>query len=179
LRLRAILHDGHEQPVNASAYVVHRDTWYAHPSASFGAWIPLFDVTEEETFFLYPRFFDRPVLPNDSETFEYAAGAAIARDREVAKSHREAGRTIETPESATGLDLGPRLGFSARRGEVLLFSSAHLHATQRNASGRTRFSVDCRLVDLVDHANGLGAPNADARCRGDASVDYVRCAAGS
>ena len=47
------------------------------------------------------------------------------------------------------------------RGEVLLFSGAQFHRTLPQARGRTRFSLDFRVVDLDDHARGRGAPNAN------------------
>ncbi|MBI4820816.1 MAG: hypothetical protein HY791_31415 [Deltaproteobacteria bacterium] len=174
-RLRAILHRGHELPINASGYVVHRDTWYAHPASAVVAWVPLFDVTEEETFFFYPDFFTKPVFPNDSEGFEYASEASIALDRKVAAEAARANELAKSPEEATGLDLGQRLSFDAKAAETLVFSCAQLHATQRSASGRTRFSIDCRFVNLDQYERGLGAPNVDNRSVGTALVDYLPC----
>jgi hypothetical protein len=43
-------------------------------------------------------------------------------------------------------------------GEVLLFSGNQLHASIPNTSGRARFSVDFRTVDLPDLMAGRGAP---------------------
>ena len=49
-----------------------------------------------------------------------------------------------------------------------------LSETLPQALGRTRFSLDARLVHLGDHARGLGAPNVDGRSRGSALPDYVQ-----
>jgi hypothetical protein len=68
------------------------------------------------------------------------------------------------------------VGFACARGEVLVFSAAHLHQTRANASGRTRFSVDFRAVHLGDHAAGLGAPDVDGRAKGCALERYARLA---
>jgi hypothetical protein len=72
-----------------------------------------------------------------------------------------------------------RVGFSAGAGDIVLFSGAHFHQTKNNTTGRTRFSLDFRTVDLEDHAAGVGAPNADNRSTGDATRDYVRGGPGS
>jgi hypothetical protein len=175
LRLRAVLHRGHELPWAAPAYTLHRDTWYAHPAAAITAWLPLYDYSAAETFWLYPESFARPVLPNDSETFTYARGAAVRRDRDVARAHERSGCGAPSDELASDPLLGRPLSFACRKGEVLLFSSAQLHRTRTHSTGRTRFSLDCRLVALDEYASGLGAPNVDNRSRGSALVDYVRC----
>ena len=60
-----------------------------------------------------------------------------------------------------------------RRAETLLFSGSHFHRTLPQATGRARFSLDFRAVDLDDHARGAGAPNVDNRSRGSALVDYT------
>jgi hypothetical protein len=51
---------------------------------------------------------------------------------------------------------------------------AHFHQTRKNATGRTRFSLDFRTVDLADHEAGVGAPNVDNRSTGSTVRDYVR-----
>jgi len=75
------------------------------------------------------------------------------------------------------VDAGASIPFSCKAGEILLFSGAHLHRTLPQALDRTRFSLDARLVHLVDHAQGLGAPNVDGRSRGSALRDYEMPAA--
>jgi hypothetical protein len=69
-RLRAVTDHGHENPLAAAAYTAHRDTWYANPQAQINWWIPLFDVSEGETFAFFPLYFDKPVA-NDSAAFDY------------------------------------------------------------------------------------------------------------
>ncbi len=46
-------------------------------------------------------------------------------------------------------------------GEVLLFSGAQLHTSIPNTSGRARYSVDFRTVDVGDLLAGRGAPLVD------------------
>jgi hypothetical protein len=173
IRLRAVTHRGFENPAAAPVYYAHRDTWYAHAQAEITWWVPLHDVTEEETFTFYPDWFDRPV-PNNSELFDYDAWAQHGIALRIGWQDPSHGRTHHYPGQAGPLDPGRVLSFAASAGEILLFAGAHFHQTRRNTSGRTRFSLDFRSVDLGDAAAGRGAPNADNRSAGSALRDYVR-----
>jgi hypothetical protein len=173
VRMRVVAHQGHQNPASSAVYYAHRDTWYAHPQCLVVVWVPVHDVVEEETFVFYPDWFDRPA-PNDSEVFDYDAWVAKGYSLKIGWQDPKAGLEARYPRLTAPLE-GPRAeGFSARAGDVLLFSGAHLHETRRHALGRTRFSLDVRVVDLDDHARGLGAPNADNRSRGSSVPDYVR-----
>lgn len=173
VRLRVVNHEGHKNPAASAVYYAHRDTWYAHPQALVVAWVPLHDVIEDETFVFYPDWFDRPA-PNDSEVFDYDAWVAKGWSLKIGWQDPRAGLDARYPRMTGPLESPRAVGFSARAGDVLLFSGAHLHETRRHALGRTRFSLDVRVVDLDDHARGLGAPNADNRSRGSSVPDYVR-----
>jgi hypothetical protein len=171
IRLRAVTHGGFENPRAAPVYYAHRDTWYGRSQAEITWWLPLHDVTEEETFVFYPECFDRPV-PNNSELFDYDVWARDVGLR-IGWQDPSHGQTQVYPGQVGAFACGPALAFSARAGEILIFSGAHLHQTRPNRSGRTRFSVDFRTVDLGDDAAGRGAPNVDNRSTGSAVQDYV------
>ena len=74
---------------------------------------------------------------------------------------------------ALDAEVGEPFTFEAEAGSLLLFSAAHLHRTCAHSSGRTRYSVDFRVVHLGEHAAGMGAPDVDNRSTGSALVDYV------
>lgn len=171
-RLRVVAHRGFENPRAAPVYYAHRDTWYANPQAEINWWVPLHDAAEEETFLFYPDWFDRPVA-NNSETFDYDTWTQGGQGLRIGWQDANAGLNAIYPGLVGGMDPGQRWAFSCRAGEVLLFSAAHFHQTRPNTSGRTRFSLDFRTVDLDDHAHGLGAPNADNRSTGSALRDYL------
>jgi len=59
---------------------------------------------------------------------------------------------------------------------VLLFSRAQLHSSIPNTSGRARFSVDFRTVDVVEMSAGSGAPLVDADCTRIDIRDFRRLA---
>ncbi len=173
LRLRVVLHRGHDNPLAAPVYHPHRDTWYAHPQALIAWWVPLDDLGEDETFVFHPERFAAPV-DNDSETFDYDDWVRDGWELKIGWQRARAGVDARYPRSAPGVDPGASVGFSCRAGENLIFAGAQFHATRPQATGRARFSLDFRIVDLPDHAAGLGAPNRDNRSRGSALRDYVR-----
>lgn len=173
LRLRVVSHLGHENPLAAPVYYAHRDTWYGHSQALITWWIPLHDLAEDETFVFFPERFREPV-PNDSEVFDYDEWVKNGWSLKIGWQDLEAGKRARYPRVTGEPDVGKAVGFSCRAAENLLFSGAQFHRTLPQAFGRTRYSVDFRLVHLGDHASGFGAPNVDNRSRGSALVDYVK-----
>lgn len=165
-RLRALLPDNHHDPASKQAYALHRDTWYANPQAQINWWIPLYDVLPHESFSFYPEYFDRDV-PNSSENFDFAAMLETAGWQGMG-----GGRYDCYPAAPDGF-VPPRAGFTAKAGDILAFSAAHLHGTCRNDGDRTRWSIDFRSVSLADHAAGRGAVNKDNASSPDALTAYM------
>ncbi len=175
-RLRVISHGAINNPRAAPVYYPHRDTWYAHPMSVVTMWTALDDLESEETFVFYPRHFRAPV-DNDSEVFDYDEWVSRGWSLKIGWQDRDASLRARYPSVLGNIkdaDYGHEVGFSCRRGEILLFSGAHFHRTLPQALGRSRFSLDARLVHLGDHRAGLGAPNVDGRSRGSALSDYVQ-----
>jgi len=173
LRLRVIQHRGHHNPLAAPVYHPHRDTWYAHPPALIAWWVPLDDLAPHETFEFYPDRFRAPV-DNDSEIFDYGDWVRDGWELKIGWQKLSAGIDAKYPHARAGIDRGRAVGFACHAADNLVFSGAQFHATLPQATGRTRFSLDFRIVDLDDHRAGLGAPNTDNRSRGSALVDYVQ-----
>lgn len=172
LRLRCVLHRGHENPRAQAVYYPHRDTWYGHPQTLVTVWIPLHDLHEDETFVFYPERFAQPVA-NDSEIFDYDEWVARGWGLKIGWQSRNAGVEARYPGVVGDVDGGAPAGFACKRGEILLFSGAHFHRTLPQQLGRTRFSLDFRFAHLADEMQKLGAPNVDNRSRGSALRDYV------
>ncbi len=150
-RLRAILHGAAGNPRAAPVYFPHRDTWYGHPTVGRHDLDGARRLSEEETFIFYPRRFDAPVS-NDSECFDYDAWVAQGWSLKVGWQDREASLRAHYPGVSGAEDYGPPQGFACKAGAVLLFSGAHFHRTLPQNRGRSRFSLDARLVHLGDHA---------------------------
>ena len=49
-----------------------------------------------------------------------------------------------------------------------------LHSSVPNTSGRTRFSIDFRVVNTSDIRAGKAAPTVDANCTGSSIRDFHR-----
>jgi hypothetical protein len=171
-RLRAILHGASSNPRAAPVYYPHRDTWYGHPMSVVTIWTALDDLSADETFVFHPERFRSPVA-NDSEVFDYDAWVARGWSLKIGWQDRDASLTARYPGVIGDGERGEAAGFACKAGEVLLFSGAHFHRTLAQSRGRSRFSLDARLVHLRDQARGLGAPNVDGRSRGTALGDYV------
>jgi len=82
--------------------------------------------------------------------------------------------TRDQPKPEEPVELEPQVRVVCPAGGALLFSGAQLHSTVPNTSGRTRFSVDFRTVNLDDVAADGGAPNIDSACTGTTMGDYLR-----
>lgn len=59
-------------------------------------------------------------------------------------------------------------------GGVMLFSGNQLHSTVPNTSGRTRFSIDFRTVNIDDVVARRDTPNVDSECTGTSLRDFLR-----
>ncbi|MEZ6044224.1 MAG: phytanoyl-CoA dioxygenase family protein [Planctomycetaceae bacterium] len=171
-RLRVISHKGHQNPGAALIYYGHRDTWYSNPQAMITWWIPLHDVFPEETFQFFPGYFDQSV-DNDSEIFDFDAWVAEGQEKRIGWQNKQTGRTAGYPQLRQEVS-GETIDVVARKGEVLLFSGQHLHQTRKNETGKTRFSLDFRTVQLHDHAAKREPLNVDNRSTGSSLVQFVR-----
>lgn len=170
LRLRAVQHAGHQNPRAAAAYFAHRDTWYSNPLAQINFWLPLYDVSADQGFSIYPDYFLRPVK-NSSAQFDYAEFKKYVGWQ----NHRTAAApTFQAvyPTATEPFDPSQARRFALRAGEILIFSAAHLHQTYANLSGQTRFSIDFRVVHLADQQAGQGAVNVDTCAVGSTLADY-------
>ena len=85
-------------------------------------------------------------------------------------------REVQARPEALDHQPGHELVILPAPGEVLLFSGAQLHASIPNTSGRARFSVDFRTVDVGDLMAGRGAPLVDVHCTGTAIRDFINVA---
>ena len=72
------------------------------------------------------------------------------------------------------MELDPQIRLVSRPGGLIMFSGAQMHSTVPNTSGKTRFSIDFRLVNIDDVADRRGAPNVDSSCTGTTLRDYLR-----
>ncbi len=173
IRIRVILPGGHHNPKAAPVYYAHRDTWYAHPQSLIVGWLPLHNLSEEETFEFYPDQFDDEV-PNNSEIFNYADWIKDGPALKIGWQKSDSGLTGGYPKSLLRTRPAKAEGFSIKTGETLLFSGSQFHKTLEQDLGTIRYSLDFRLVHLDDITNARGAPNVDNRSQGNILADYIQ-----
>lgn len=172
VRIRVILPGGHNNANAAPVYYAHRDTWYAHPQSLIVGWIPLDDLSAEETFEFYPDFFDVEV-PNDSEIFDYSDWIKDGPALKIGWQKQDSGLTADYPQAAPDHNPGKRIGFRCKEGEMLLFAGSQYHQTLPQDFGTIRYSLDFRVVHLDDAITENGSPNADNRSKGNILKDYI------
>ena len=165
VRLRAITPDGHERPEAQGAYAVHRDTWYANPQCQLNWWMPLFEVSADDSFRIYAAHFAAPIR-NSSKTFDYARWVTRFGWQDKAAPLTAYPAALDTPDATDAFDV------AVGAGDVVVFSAAHLHGTRPNRTATLRWSIDFRVVHRGDNDHGHGAPNVDNASTGSALVEY-------
>jgi hypothetical protein len=158
---------GHLTTGVAFAFPWHRDVWYSAPAQQINWWLPIFPVRDDNAMSFDLASFDQAV-PNSSDTFDYYQNNAARRSTAT-----QVTREVQARPGALNHKPSQELIILPAPGEVLLFSGAQLHASIPNTSGRARYSVDFRTVDVGDLMAGRGAPLADVRCTGTAIRDFI------
>ena len=78
------------------------------------------------------------------------------------------------PKPTEPLELDPQIRLIVPAGGVVFFSGAQMHSSVPNTSGKTRFSIDFRVVHEDDVRSKIGAPHVDEECTGTTMRDYLR-----
>lgn len=151
-------------------YKAHRDMWYGHPQQLINYWVPVFPVVGDNVMRMFVDYFDRPVR-NGSNAYDY--------DEWVA-THRPAAEKLtksdDRPHPLPLEDIDPRaeIRIAGGAGDIMMFSSNHLHASAPNLSGVTRFSYDLRTINIADVRAGAGPRNVDSGATGTTLGDFLR-----
>jgi Phytanoyl-CoA dioxygenase (PhyH) len=161
---------GHLTTGVAFAFPWHRDTWYSAPAQQINWWLPVFPVREENAMSFDLSSFGRAV-PNTSDRFDYYKNNASRLTTATGVTREAQARPGAVDHKAV-----QELVILPAPGEVLLFSGNQLHASIPNTSGRARFSVDFRTVNVPDLMAGRGASLVDAHCTGTAIRDFISVA---
>lgn len=158
---------GHLTTGVAFVFPWHRDTWYSAPAQQINWWLPIYPVRRDNAMSFDPSSFDQ-VVPNTSDSFDYYRNniSRLTTAKQVTTEWQARPQAVDHRPSQELVPL-------PAPGEVLLFSGAQLHTSIPNSSGRARFSVDFRTVDVRDLMAGTGAPLVDVHCTGTAIRDFV------
>ena len=169
-RMRSSTSDDYLKVGIAYAFHPHRDTWYSAPMCQINWWMPIYPIVPENAMAFHPHYWNHAVR-NGSADYNYAEWNRTSRQN-AAQFIKEDTRKQPKPEESMELD--PQLRVIAPPGGVLLFSAAQMHSSVPNNSGKTRFSIDFRTVNIDDVAARRGAPNVDSACTGTTMGDYLR-----
>jgi Phytanoyl-CoA dioxygenase (PhyH) len=169
-RLRTMTHGDYLTAGLAYAFHPHRDTWFSAPPCQLNWWIPVYDISPDNTMAFHPKYWSQPVR-NSSRDYNYYRWNQESR-REAAKQIKSDSR--KQPQAEEPMELEPQVRIVCRAGGLILFSGACMHSTVPNTSGRTRFSIDFRTVHFDDVLARRGAPNIDSACTGTTLRDFLR-----
>jgi hypothetical protein len=169
-RMRSSTSDNYLTTGIAYAWHPHRDTWYSAPMCQLNWWIPIYDIDADDGVAFHPQYWNEPVA-NDSRIYNYY---------EWNKTHRAAASQFvkadprPLPRPVEPVKLEPQIRPVCPAGGIIIFSGAQLHSSVPNTSGKTRFSIDFRTVDLDDVKDKRGAPNIDSECTGTSLRDFLK-----
>lgn len=169
-RIRIVTSDNYLTAGVGYAYRAHRDTWYSSPQGQINWWLPVFDLTPENTMSLYPGYWKNRIK-NSSIDFNYDEWCQQGR---VLATVQTGADTRKHPLPEEEIDVTTETRFVLSSAEVMLFSAAHLHATAPNRSGKTRFSIDFRTIHIDDILEGRGAANIDNDSTGTTLNDFYK-----
>lgn len=133
----------------------HRDSWGSMLPQQINWWAPVYPLDAGRTLLIYPDAWNRPV-ENDSAGW----------DLETLRRERAAGRAAALPLLPTASrpeEWGAPAALLPDPGDLVAFSAAHLHASAVNRTGRSRFNIEGRTVDVGELDAGRGAPDPDGR----------------
>jgi hypothetical protein len=171
-RLRTSTSDDYLTTGIAYSWHPHRDTWYSAPLAQLNHWMPVYDVSEDNAMAFHTEYFNQAIT-NDSATYNYYEWNAKYRGAAACNLRAESRPLPGPTETVNPFSAAV---FVTPVGGMLQFSGHHLHSSVPNESGRTRFSIDFRTVDVADIRAGLGARNVDGRCTGSSIRDFMSAA---
>jgi hypothetical protein len=170
-KMRSSTSDNYLTTGIAYAWHPHRDTWYSAPPCQINWWIPIYDIQSNNAMAFHPQYWNVPVK-NSSKGYNYYVWNQQNRGAHVASFLKEDPRPL--PKPTESLVLEPQIRLIVPAGGIVLFSGAQMHSSVPNTSGKTRFSIDFRVVNLDDVAGRKGAPRVDEECTGTTMRDYLR-----
>lgn len=155
----------------AYAWHPHRDTWYSAPPCQINWWIPILDFRSDNAMAFHPQYWNRAVS-NSSKGYNYYIWNQQNRGGHVAQYLKEDPRPL--PKATEAMEMEPQIRLIVPAGGIILFSGSQMHSSVPNTSGKTRFSIDFRVVHEDDVKAKQGAPIVDEECTGTTMRDYLR-----
>lgn len=155
---------GHAQPA-------HRDTWWSAPKQQIQFWSPVYEMSRYCCMEFYPYYRAAPI-ENTSDSFNIYRWNATGRKN--AANYREGDDKRGIPQPVRDFKSPGATQVVLPVGGMVIFSADQLHATSQNVTGKTRFSVDFRIVDVEHVRDDIGAAMVDNYSTGTALRDFRR-----
>jgi phytanoyl-CoA dioxygenase PhyH len=170
-KMRSSTSDNYLTTGIAYAWHPHRDTWYSAPPCQINWWIPIYNIQSDNAMAFHPQYWNRAVS-NNSKGYNYYQWNKQNRGGHVAQYLKEDPRPL--PKATQPMELYPQIRLIVPTGGIILFSGSQMHSSVPNTSGKTRFSIDFRVVHEDDVKAKRGAPRVDEECTGTTMRDYLR-----
>jgi len=154
--MRIVPFDSTHRGGHRSAIGHHRDTWGSNIHSQMNWWAPLFSLEAERTIAFYPDYWSKP-LANNTATWSFDEYLLM---RSKGNPERQIAYP-SAPQPMESIDESGVIKVVLQPGELLNFSSAHLHASVPNTTKETRFSVEMRTFNSDDIQKTREAPNID------------------
>jgi len=144
----------------ASSVKYHRDTWGTNIKQQLNWWGPIYPIDRNRTICIFPEYWGKPIK-NNSNT--WSLGKYINESKKVkdgyAPTYKSYPTVLEKPshKSEVRIEINP--------GDLMCFSSAHLHTSAINTTKLPRFSFETRTIDMDDIKFDRGAKNVDGKGR--------------
>ncbi|TGL70697.1 hypothetical protein [Leptospira jelokensis] len=162
-RLRCVPNGFHQMEGAESVQFLHRDPWYANPENQINLWLPITKVELGSGFSLYPSYFLNPV-ENNSHSFDYEHWIETG-GFQTSSDHPKIGEKVFPKPTSPVSDPNP-LSVAGDFGDYFIFASHHLHGTNDNSQGYSRFSLEVRFVIGEHIKNQIGPKNIDNASKG-------------
>ncbi|XDD42136.1 hypothetical protein AB3N58_12630 [Leptospira sp. WS60.C2] len=174
-RLRCVPNEFHLKEEASSVQFLHRDPWYANPQNQINLWVPITKVELGAGFAVYPSYFAKP-LENNSHLFDLHHWKETGGFQAYASHPRMSEKVFPRP---VGNVQDPDVfSVSGDFGEYFIFSSQHLHGTENNTQGCSRFSLEVRFV-VGEHVKKCLSPrNVDNRSKGTTLSEMTQLLSG-
>ena len=156
LVFRITPHGKIQETLKNSFLPYHRDTWGPNIYSQVNWWAPLYPITEERTFAIYPDYWNISVK-NTTDTWDYKKYIQAVK---VAPQGLEADYP-SAPQIIGSITPEKKIPIVIELGDVLCFSSAHLHSSLPNTSEEARFSLETRTLHDEDFHEKRKAQNCD------------------
>lgn len=134
----------------------HRDTWGSNIHSQINWWAPIYELEESRTIAIYPKYWIHPIA-NDTEEWRFSKHMQSRRN--TPEGLKAPYPSAPSPQET--IDESEAVRVMIEPGDVLSFSSAHLHGSVPNTSNQTRYSVEMRTLNREDLQAGRSAPNVD------------------